>query len=366
MTTHDVVVVGGGQAGLAVGYHLRQHGLHFVILDAGPEVGHVWRSRWDSLALFTPAQYSGLPGLEFPAERDTYPTRDDVAAYLESYVATFDLPLRLNARVRSVAPDDGGYAVATEDDLIRTNHVIVATGPFQVPFVPPMARGLDSGVVQIHSADYRSPAQIPQGRVLVVGGGNSGFQIAEELAATRTVDLAIGKRMPPFPQRLLGRDIFWWLTHIGMMKVSVESRIGRRMAQRDVLIGSSRRRILSAGVTLRPRLESARGPRATFADGTHLDVESIVWATGYRSDYSWLQVPGITDERGDIIHRRGVTPAPGLLLLGLPWQHTRGSALLGFVNKDAEFIADLVAESADDGAAGATIPERQAVASRSA
>jgi putative flavoprotein involved in K+ transport len=336
----DVVVVGGSQAGLAVGYHLAQRGLRFVILDAGSETGHAWRSRWDSLTLFTPAQYSGLPGMAFPLPKDTYPSKDDVVIYLQSYVSAFDLPVRLNAKVTSLTQRDGTFVVATADEDFTASQVVVATGPFQVPFIPPVAGDLDETVLQIHSADYRNPAQLPEGgHVLVVGGGNSGFQIAEELAATRRVDLAVGKRLPPLPQRLVGKDLFWWLSGIGFMKVSTDSRLGRKLAKRDVLIGSSARRLRRSGVTLRKRLSSASGRRAIFDDGSEQEVDAIVWATGYRPDFSWIDVPGVRDENGGIIHRRGVTHAPGLFFIGLTWQHTRGSALIGFVGDDAAFIA---------------------------
>jgi putative flavoprotein involved in K+ transport len=336
----DVVVIGGSQAGLAVGYHLTQRGLSNVILDAGSEIGHVWGSRWDSLTLFTPAQYSGLPGMAFPSPKDRYPSKDDVARYLQSYVSAFDLPMRLNAKVASLTQRDGAYVVATADAEFTASQVVVATGPFQVPFVPPVAGDLDEAVFQIHSADYRNPAQLPEGgHVLVVGGGNSGFQIAEELAATRKVDLAVGKRVPSLPQRLLGKDLFWWLSVIGFMKVSTDSRLGRKLSKRDVLIGSSPRRLRDSAVTLRKRLASATGRRAVFDDGSEQDIDAIVWATGYRSDFSWIDVPGVRDESGGIIHRRGVTDAPGLFFIGLTWQHTRGSALIGFVGDDAAFIA---------------------------
>jgi putative flavoprotein involved in K+ transport len=335
----DVVVIGGSQAGLAVGYHLAQRGLRFVILEAGPEVGHVWRSRWDSLTLFTPAQYSGLPGMAFASPKDTYPSKDDVASYLQAYVSAFELPVRLNAKVTSLKQRDGAYVVSTADEKFTASQVVVATGPFQVPFVPPVAGDLDEEVFQIHSADYRNPAQLPEGRVLVVGGGNSGFQIAEELAARRKVDLAVGKRVPALPQRPLGKDLFWWLSGIGFMKVSTDSRLGRKLAKRDVLIGSSPRGLRHAGVTPRKRLASAAGRRALFDDGSEQDIDAIVWATGYRSDFSWIDVPGVRDESGGISHRRGVTDAPGLFFIGLTWQHTRGSALIGFVGDDAAFIA---------------------------
>jgi putative flavoprotein involved in K+ transport len=336
----DVVVIGGSQAGLAVGYHLAQRGPRFVILDAGSATGHVWRSRWDSLTLFTPAQYSGLPGMAFPSRKDTYPSKDDVATYLESYVSAFDLPVRRNAKVTSLTRRDGAYLVATADAEFTASQVVVATGPFQVPFVPPVAHDLDETIFQIHSADYRSPAQLPEGgHVLVVGGGNSGFQIAEELAATRRVDLSVGKRVPSLPQRLLGKDLFWWLSGIGFMKVSTDSRLGRKLSKRDVLIGSSPRRLRRAGVTLRKRLAKAAGRRAVFDDGSQQDVDAIVWSTGYRPDFSWIDVPGVTDENGGIVHGRGVTDAPGLFFVGLTWQYTRGSALIGFVGDDAAFIA---------------------------
>jgi putative flavoprotein involved in K+ transport len=354
-TSFDVVVIGGSQAGLAVGYYLRQRGLRFVILDAGAEIGHVWRSRWDSLTLFTPAQYSGLPGMAFPLPKDTYPSKDDVVSYLRAYVSAFDLPVRLNAKVTSLNQRKGAYVVATGDEELTAGQVVVAAGPFQVPFVPPIAGDLDESVFQIHSADYRNPAQLPEGgHVLVVGGGNSGFQIAEELAATRKVDLAVGKRVPALPQRLLSRDLFWWLSGIGFMNISTDSRLGRKLAKRDVLIGSSSRRLRRSGVTLRARLTSAKGRRAVFEDGSEQDADAIVWATGYRSDFTWIDIPTIKDERGGIIHRRGVTDVPGVLFIGLTWQHTRGSALIGFVHDDAAFIAGRI-ESRLENRAGLTI-----------
>jgi putative flavoprotein involved in K+ transport len=313
-----------------------------VILDAGPEIGHAWQSRWDSLRLFTPAQYSSLPGMAFPSPRDTYPAKDDVAAYLQAYASAFDLPLRLNARVTSLTEREGEYRVATADEGFTASQVVVATGPFQVPFVPPAAEDLDDAVTQIHSAAYRSPDQLPNGQVLVVGGGNSGFQIAEELAATRKVDLAVGRRVPSLPQRLLGKDLFWWLTGVGFMKVSTDSRLGRRLAKRDVLIGSSARKLRRSGVTLRGRLTKAVGRHALFEDGSDQDVDAIVWATGYRPDLSWIDVPGVKGADGRIVHRRGASDASGLFFLGLTWQHTRGSALIGFVNDDATYIASRI------------------------
>jgi putative flavoprotein involved in K+ transport len=354
----DVVVVGGSQAGLAMAWHLAQQGRRFVVLEAGPEVGHVWRSRWDSLKLFTPAQYDALPGMAFPAPPDTYPTKDPVADYLQAYAKTFDLPVRLNAEATELSRlEDGSFEVHTADRVYRARQVVVATGPFQVPFVPPPARGFDPSVTQVHSADYRNPQALPDGPVLVVGGGNSGFQIAEELAATRTVDLSIATTYPMLPQRLADRDLFWWLTHLGLMRVTVNSRPGRRASRRDFVIGTNRKRLERAGVRFRPRLVDAEGGTVRFADHSLLeDIGVVVWATGYRADYAWLHIPGVVRE-GHVVQRRGVSEVPGLYFLGLSWQHTRGSALLGFVNHDAAYLADRIATSL--GTAGGAVALRR-------
>ena len=199
-------------------------------------------------------------------------------------------------------------------------------------------------MTQLHSAGYRNSQALPPGPVLVVGGGNSGFQIAEELAtAGRQVDLSIGTKLPMLPQRLAGKDLFWWLTRLRLMRVNAGSRLGRRMSRRDFVIGSSRRRLRRAGVRFRPGVADADGRTVRFADGTSLDVGVVIWATGYRSDYSWIDIPGVVRD-GTVLHRRGVTDVPGLYFLGLSWQHTRGSALLGFVNDDAAYLAGRISQ----------------------
>jgi putative flavoprotein involved in K+ transport len=219
---------------------------------------------------------------------------------------------------------------------------VIATGPFQVPFVPAIADRLGPEVAQLHSTSYQSPDALPDGPVLVVGGGNTGFQIAEELSGSREVHLSIGSRQTPLPQRILGRDLFWYLDATGLIRKTTDSRIGRRMAGRDTLIGSSPRAMRRRhGVELHDRAVDAAGSSVSFSDGTKVDLVAVIWATGFRVDHSWIDLP-VFDEDGRLMHRRGVTPSPGLYFLGLSWQHTRGSALLGWVKDDAEYIAQQI------------------------
>jgi putative flavoprotein involved in K+ transport len=337
----EVLVIGAGQAGLAVGWHLREQGVRsLLLLDAGPEVGHVWRTRWDSLRLFTPAEYDGLPGMPFPAPSGTYPTKDQVADYLRGYAAAFKLPVCLSTRVTRLSKTGDTFVAETSTGRVTARQVVIATGPFQTPVIPGMAAGLAADVVQVHSADYRHPDQLPNGPVVVVGAGNSGLQIAAELAATRPVAVAVGTRPPMLPQRFLGRDLFWWLTRLGLITKTADSRLARRMRKKgDLVIGTRWRDLARLGIQVRPRLDDVDLTTVTFADGSDTRVAAIVWATGFRTDYSWLDIPGaVVDDA--VANERGVTGVPGLSIVGLPWLHTRGSALLGFVKDDAAWLAN--------------------------
>jgi putative flavoprotein involved in K+ transport len=339
----QVAVVGAGQAGLAMGHYLSRQGRRFVILERAREIAPAWRERWESLTLFTPRRYSALPGLPFPGDPDGYPTRDEVIAYLERYAEAFDLPVELESEVvRIERVGDGPFELEVDGRTITADQVVVATGPFQTPYVPKVAEKLDDDVLQTHAVGYRKPDDVRPGTVLVVGGGNTGFQIAKELSVTHTVVLAIGSRQTPLPQRLLGRDLFWWLAKARILDRTVESRLGRKLSMRDTLIGSSPRELRRYGVELKPRVVDVDGHTVRFEDGSERAVDAVIWATGYRPDYSWIRLP-IVDEDGRLRHHRGVTGVAGLYFLGLTWQHTRGSALIGWVKSDAEFVAGRIA-----------------------
>ena len=339
-------MVGGGQAGLAIGYFLARQGRRFLILEAADSVGAAWRDRWDSLALFTPRRYDALSGLSFPGDPDGYPTRDEVVSYLRTYAETYKLPLVLNSAVSSLTQIDDGFSLECNDRTVRADQVVVATGPFQVPLTPALASQLGPEVFQMHSTGYRQPRDIPAGTVLVVGGGNTGFQIAAELTGTHAVHLSVGSRQTPLPQKVGHRDLFWWLTKTGLLNMTVDSRLGRRLSERETLIGSSPKQLRRLGVDLHPRAVNASHDTVSFADGTQLRVDAVVWATGYQPDYSWIEAP-VLDAGGRVRHHRGVTNLPGLYFLGLYWQHTRGSALLGWVKDDAEYIATQIQTLAD-------------------
>lgn len=350
----DVIVIGAGQAGMAVAYEVKRRGLQPILLDSGNRVGDTWRQRWDSLVLFTPGRFDSLPGLPFPAGADDYPGKDAVADYLDRYARQMDLPIRLGTEVTGVAGSFGSYMVSAGGRRHTAPQVVIATGPFHRPVIPSVAGGFDPAVIQLHTAEYRNPAGLPSGPVLVVGAGNSGCQVARELSASRAVHLSAGDRNPVLPQRILGRDFFWWAGLVRFDRITAQSRLGRRLQTRDPVFGDGPRRLARrCRVRLHPRLVGAEGRTAWFTDGTTATVNSVVWATGFTVDHSLVTVPGVLDENGRIRQQGGVTSSRGLYTIGLPWQRTRGSALLGFVGRDAADITDRISRDAAAGRAAA-------------
>ena len=345
----DTVVIGGGQAGLAAGYFLARHGENFVILDENLRTGASWRKRWESLKLFTPSKFNGLPGAPFPKPDDTLPTKNDVADYLEGYAKQFNLPIRHGVKVENLSRNGHRYHITAGVSDFSARNVIIATGPFQVPYTPAFANGLDLSILQLHSSAYCNAQDIPVQSVLVVGAGNSGAEIALELVrAGKQVWLAgrdVG-RIPangPLGKFLGGRPIWWFMNHV----LTVNTPIGRKMKaseghQGTPLGRATRQEIAAAGVELTPRVSSIASGKPQLEDGRTLPAEGVLWATGFRPDYHWIKLP-LFDEHGSPKHTRGVVQdAPGLYFLGLMFQTALSSSLLGGVGTDAAYIIDQI------------------------
>ncbi|MGZ8849065.1 MAG: flavin-containing monooxygenase [Thermoanaerobaculia bacterium] len=339
---YDAIVIGAGQAGLAAGYFLSRAGASFMMLEGAAEIGDSWRRRWDSLRLFTPARYNGLPGMAFPGHRYALPGKDDVASYLQAYATRFSLPIQTASRVTALERDGERFIVRTADADLVCSSVVVTTGAYQRPFIPEFASQLSKAIVQLHSSEYRNPSQLPDGGVLVVGAGNSGTQIALELAASRRVWLS-GRNTGTIPRRLLGRDIYDWLWPT-LMRPSVKSWIGRRltggqMFAGDPVIGLAKGEMERSTVTRTARTAGERDGHPVLEDGTALpEIAAVIWCTGFRPNFSWINLP-VFGADGYPTHRRGLIDAvPGLGFLGLRYQHRFNSSLLGGVGADAEFV----------------------------
>lgn len=343
---YDVLVIGAGQAGLAMGYYLKQRNLSFFILDKGSEMGGSWKNRYDSLTLFTPNSHSSLPGLSLKGEQDHYPTKDEISDYLLNYAKAFSLPVKLDTTITRLDRGADGFVVSSNQGEFRSKHVIVATGPFQLPNVPDFSKRLSDQVLQLHSSEYKNSNQLLKGATLVVGGGNSGTQIAVELSSERDIYLSVGHKLRFLPQDIGKRSIFWWFDKLGLLKANVNSKIGQTIKNKpDPIFGFELRSQLKSGrVLLKPKVISADNVQIFFEDNRNIEVRNVIWSTGFKSDYSWIDIPSLFNEKGMPIHIRGVTSIKGLYFLGLPWQYRRGSALLQGVGNDAEYLFKHIAE----------------------
>jgi putative flavoprotein involved in K+ transport len=351
VTEHiETVIVGGGQAGLAVGYNLTQLSRQFVIIDACERTGDSWRTRWDSLQLFTPAHLNALPGLEFPGPRSLPSTKDQMADYLEAYATQFDLPIRRGWRVDSVTRNDDRFVVMSGHHRFEADNVVLATGGYQAAVLPPFANDLDAGIVQLHSSEYRRPSQLRDGDVLVVGAANSGAEIALEVSATHRTWLS-GRHPGSEPtrpgsrvDRLLTPPFWFFVSRV----VSVTNPIGRRlrpqMLNMTVPLGRVRSNDLdAAGVVRLPRTVGVREGAPVMEDGRVIDVANVVWCTGYRAAFDWIHLD-VFDQEGQPIHDRGVVAAvPGIYFIGLFFLSSLASSLVGGVSRDAEHIARHIA-----------------------
>ncbi|RXZ82479.1 FAD-binding protein [Paenibacillaceae bacterium] len=336
----DVLVIGGGQAALATAYYLQRAGLDYIVVDGGERIGDAWRNRYDSLVLFTPRSYSQLPGMDFPGDPEQFPDKNDTADYLEKYAAALNATIHLQTKVLSVHKEQAGFVIATTKQSYRARQIVIATGPFQTPWMPAFAAKLSPKIRQLHSSEYRNPEQLQQGDTLVVGAGNSGAQIAVELADVTRVSLSAGEKPVFLPLKLLGKSIFYWFDKLGLLRATRNSFIGKKIQQRkDPIFGKELKQLLEASqVAMLPKTTGADKESLMFSDGQPREFANIIWSTGFHPDYSWLRIPRITNAAGALIHERGKTAEHGLYVVGMPWQHRRTSALLGGVGEDARFV----------------------------
>jgi putative flavoprotein involved in K+ transport len=339
----DVLIIGGGQAGLAMGYHMKETPFRYRIVERHARVGDSWRKRYASLVLFTPRSYSALPGLAVPGDPEGFPTKDEMADYLETYADHFDLPVVPGTGIRQLERVDGGFRATTEaGEPIDSRAVVLATGAFQRPAIPPISKRLSEEVAQLAPEAYRAPDQLSPGRVLVVGDGATGRQIALELTVNHEVLLAAGRHRRVSPDQILGKSVFWWMDRLGVLRSSRESPIGRYLMKADPFPGKGLEleRLRERGVDVVGRVVQAEGKRVTLADGKTAEVDAVVWATGYRDDTGWVEIPEVKDGRSNFLHYRGISPLPYLCFVGRSWQWSRGSALFAGVGQDAAYLTD--------------------------
>ena len=342
----DTVVIGAGQAGLSTGYHLAKRGRPFVILDAHERVGDCWRKHWDSLKLFTPARYDELPGMKFPLPPHSFPTRDQMADYLEAYAERFELPVLGNTRVDRLAKDAGGFVIKAGQEIFEADNVVVASGVWGVPSTPDFAGRLDPAIRQLHSSEYRNPGQLQPGPVLVVGASHSGADIAYEVARSHATTLC-GPETGEIPFYFEGRParvILRVLWFVATRVLTVRRPIGRKVraevrSHGGPLIRVKKADLLEAGVDrVVDKVVDVRDGRPVLADGRVLDVANVVWCTGFRPDYGWIDLP-VTGADGYPEQDRGiVADVPGLYFVGLPFLYSFSSMLVGGAARDAAHV----------------------------
>jgi putative flavoprotein involved in K+ transport len=338
-----IIIIGSGQAGLATGYHLLKAKEDFLIIDAVERVGDSWRKRWDSLRLFTPSQYDGLPGYSFPKSRGTMPTKDEMADYLEKYAERFNLPVKLEVKVNKLSHTQSGFKITTDKGILECEKVIVATGTNPLPRIPEFSKDLDKSIHQIHSSQYINPDSLLSGNVLVVGAGTSGVEIAIELAGSRHT-LISGHPTFHIPDpvfRYAGSLYWWFVSNI----ITVRTPLGRKAKKSIVkgggpLINVSVKDLVAAGVEQVPRMAEVENGQPKFEDGRKVIVSSIVWATGFKPDFSWIDLKVTDENNGWPVTNRGVSPGiEGLYFIGMLFQYGLTSGLVGGVGRDAAFIA---------------------------
>lgn len=338
---YDFIIVGAAQAGLSMAYELKRLGYNYLVLDKEDEVGASWLNRWDSLKLFTPTEFNHLKGLDFPAPQGHYPNKYEVADYFKTYVNNFEIPVKLNTFVESIEKENNLFQIKTDQKTYLADNVVVATGPFHIPYTPPFHEKIDAAIQQWHSNFYKNPDQLQEGACLVVGAGDSGFQILDEISNTGRKTYFSGDiRVKSLPQEFLGKTLWWWFTKTGYLSIHKHHWLGKYFSKsKQPVIGLDPKAILNRKNVLAVQKTIDADKDIIFTkDKTLKDVKNIIWATGYRPNFSWIK--GIElDKEGYPAHYRGISHTKGLYFMGLPWLYTRGSATLGGIKKDAEYLA---------------------------
>lgn len=352
---YDTIVIGGGQAGLTIGYYLQKEGRDFVILDANQRIGDSWRNRWDSLRLFTPAQYDCLPGMSFPAPPDYFPTKDEMADYLEAYAAQFDLPVYTGAKVDQLTRQGDRFTLSAGNQRWEANNVIVAMATFQKPRIPAFARDLDPGITQLHSADYRNLSQLQDGSTLVVGAGNSGAEVALEVVSEHPTWLS-GRDTGHVPfriERTAARLILIRLVLRGFFHrvLTVDTPVGRKirpklLSKGWMLVRTKPQDVITAGVDRVPRTVGVRDGFPLLEDGRTLEVTNVIWCTGFHPGFSWIDLPVMG--KNEPQHERGVVHRqPGLYFIGLNFLYAVSSNMIHGIARDAKYIVEQIAKRAE-------------------
>ncbi|MEZ9593237.1 flavin-containing monooxygenase [Shewanella sp. 10N.261.52.F9] len=361
----EFIIIGAGQSGLSMAYNLSQHKKDYLILDANEHIGAPWLKRWDSLKLFTPTEYNHLPGMPFPFPKGYYPNKYEVADYLKCYAEKFSIPIEFNQKITSVKKVNGIFEITSATASYQAKQLIIATGPFHTPYTPPCHADIAKDVKQIHSENYKSPAQLQEGDCLVVGAGDSGVQILSEIADTgRKVHFSGTDKIPAIPQTFLGKTLWWWFTQIGFLSVNRYSKIGQWLSKGvQPVIGTDVKSLLAKdNVIHMGRTLSADDSSIKFQKGSVSSIKNIVWATGFKPNFFWIEDISF-DEMNYPSNYRGVSKdVDGLFFIGLPWLYTRGSATLGGVWKDAKYLMTYILETqqANSKPAQNNLPPKQA------
>ena len=342
----DYIIIGAGQAGLAIAYYLNKQNANYLIVDANTETGAPWLKRWDSLKLFTPSEFNNLPGMKFPHKKGHYANKYEVSNYLKDYVTKFNIPIEFNHKIKSLKKEDGVFILKSDTKKFEAKNVIVATGPFHKPFTPPCHTKISKDILQIHSEHYKSPDQLKEGPTLIVGAGDSGVQILNEVSKTnREVYFSGNTNITSIPQEILGKTLWWWFSKVGFLTVSKYSWIGKKLSTSgQPVIGTDVKTLFNKkNVTCVGRTLDANEQNIFFEKQNINHLKNIVWATGFKPNFNWIDNIEL-DESHYPKNHRGISDIEGLYFLGLPWLYTRGLATLGGVKKDAKYLSKYISK----------------------